>query len=126
LDGLSMALRYNDSRFQQAVTRGDGSVGEEVTPNVRTIRSVPLAIDKKAKLPDELGQLKGLYNSTLAGKRVLILADDAKDAGQVRPLLPPQGCALLVTSRTRFSLPGMAALDLGTLPSEEAKKLLSI
>src|SRR3954471_1599534 len=52
LDGLSMALRYNDSRFEQAVTRGDGSVGEEVTPNVRTIRSVPLAVDgKKAKLP---------------------------------------------------------------------------
>jgi DNA ligase (NAD+) len=52
LDGLSMALRYSDSRFQQAVTRGDGSVGEEVTPNVRTIRSVPLLVDaKKAKIP---------------------------------------------------------------------------
>src|ERR1041384_8308483 len=36
LDGLSMALRYADSRFARAVTRGDGSIGEEVTPNVRT------------------------------------------------------------------------------------------
>ena len=51
LDGLSMALRYEDGKYQRAVTRGDGSIGEDVTPNVRTIRSVPLAIDKKAKLP---------------------------------------------------------------------------
>jgi DNA ligase (NAD+) len=52
LDGLSMALRYEDGRYQRAVTRGDGSIGEDVTPNVRTIRSVPLVIDKKAKLPE--------------------------------------------------------------------------
>ena len=53
LDGLSMALRYEHGKYQRAVTRGDGSVGEDVTPNVRTIRSVPLAIDVKAKLPAE-------------------------------------------------------------------------
>ena len=45
LDGLSMALDYSGGRYQRAVTRGDGSVGEEVTPNVRTIRSVPLVAD---------------------------------------------------------------------------------
>ena len=38
--------------------------------------------------------------------------------------MPPQGCALLVTSRNRFGLPGMTTLDLGTLPSEEAEALL--
>ena len=53
LDGLSMALRYEDGKYQRAVTRGDGSIGEDVTPNVRTIRSVPLKIEKKAKLPAE-------------------------------------------------------------------------
>ena len=51
LDGLSMALRYRGGQYQQAVTRGDGSIGEDVTPNVRTIRSVPLVINQKAKLP---------------------------------------------------------------------------
>ncbi len=56
LDGLSMALRYDgeksESRLQRAVTRGDGSVGEDVTLNVRTIRSVPLVVNaKKVKLP---------------------------------------------------------------------------
>jgi hypothetical protein len=60
----------------------------------------------------------------LSGKRALILADDAKDAAQVRRLLPPAGCALLVTSRNRFSLPGMAAIYLGMLPPDEAEKLL--
>jgi DNA ligase (NAD+) len=51
LDGLSMALRYRGGQYQQAVTRGDGSIGEDVTPNVRTIRSVPLVANDKAKLP---------------------------------------------------------------------------
>jgi DNA ligase (NAD+) len=52
LDGLSMALRYTGARFGRAVTRGDGSIGEDVTPNVRTIRSVPLLANAKAaKVP---------------------------------------------------------------------------
>ena len=51
LDGLSMALHYAGGKYERALTRGDGSIGEEVTPNVRTIRSVPLVADPKAKLP---------------------------------------------------------------------------
>ncbi len=52
LDGLSMALHYAAGNYQRAITRGDGMVGEDVTPNVRTIRSVPLSVNtKKAKLP---------------------------------------------------------------------------
>src|SRR5258706_5357187 len=50
LDGLSMAAHYRDGKFAQAVTRGDGLVGEEVTENARTIRSLPLTIP--AKLPE--------------------------------------------------------------------------
>jgi len=44
-DGASMNLLYDDGRLIRAITRGDGVVGEEVTDNVRTIRSVPLTID---------------------------------------------------------------------------------
>ena len=47
MDGLSMAAHYRAGRFSQAVTRGDGSVGEDVTENARTIRSVPLHVDTK-------------------------------------------------------------------------------
>jgi DNA ligase (NAD+) len=44
LDGLSMAAHYRNSRFVEAVTRGDGVVGEDVTENARTIRSLPLQV----------------------------------------------------------------------------------
>src|SRR5579872_491423 len=44
LDGLSMAAHYRGGRFVQAVTRGDGRVGEDVTENARTIRSLPLRV----------------------------------------------------------------------------------
>jgi DNA ligase (NAD+) len=51
LDGLSMAAHYRHGQFAQAVTRGDGLVGEEVTENARTIRSLPLSIpDKQPEL----------------------------------------------------------------------------
>lgn len=42
LDGLSMAAHYQNGRFQQALTRGDGRIGEDVTGNARTLRSLPL------------------------------------------------------------------------------------
>ena len=44
MDGLSMAAQYHDGKFTQAVTRGDGTVGEDVTENARTIRSLPLLV----------------------------------------------------------------------------------
>jgi DNA ligase (NAD+) len=61
MDGLSIALRYDagsngEARLVRALTRGDGSIGEEVTANLRTVKSVPLGISaatlKKAHLPN--------------------------------------------------------------------------
>jgi DNA ligase (NAD+) len=46
MDGLSMAARYRDGLFEQAITRGDGTTGEDVTENARTIRSLPLRVGK--------------------------------------------------------------------------------
>ncbi len=44
IDGLAMSLIYEDGLFKQAVTRGDGIIGEDVTSNVRTIQSIPMSI----------------------------------------------------------------------------------
>jgi DNA ligase (NAD+) len=44
LDGLSMAAHYRDGSMRQSITRGDGLVGEDVTENARTIRSMPLKV----------------------------------------------------------------------------------
>src|SRR5215831_11318002 len=48
LDGMSLALSYEGGRLKSGVTRGDGSVGEDVTSNVRTMRSVPLSVAEAA------------------------------------------------------------------------------
>src|SRR5881398_2631054 len=55
LDGMSLALRYEGGKLVRGITRGDGSTGEDVTLNVRTVRSIPLSISadklKKAGIP---------------------------------------------------------------------------
>ena len=48
LDGVSMAARYVDGRLDLALTRGDGETGEVITPNARTLRSLPLSVDRAA------------------------------------------------------------------------------
>src|SRR4030088_964573 len=52
IDGLAISLTYEHGRLVRAATRGDGTVGEDVTANGRTIRSVPLTVEPIAGLPD--------------------------------------------------------------------------
>ena len=52
-DGLSISLTYVDGRLQKAVTRGDGVRGDDVTANVRTIRSIPLVLNEGTGYPRE-------------------------------------------------------------------------
>ncbi len=74
LDGMSLALIYEDGKLVRGITRGDGMVGEDVTLNVRTVRSVPLSISKeklkKACIPPNFEVRGELLMPTAAFKKV--------------------------------------------------------
>ena len=57
LDGLSMATHYRAGGFEQAVTRGDGAVGEDVTENARTIRTLPLKVRSDLRAFEARGEV---------------------------------------------------------------------
>ncbi|MBW8011214.1 MAG: tetratricopeptide repeat protein [Chloroflexi bacterium] len=96
---------------------------EPLTP-AEVLTYVVRAFHPTAQLPEDVKQLRALFLSTLEGQQVLILMDNALDAEQVRPILPPMGCCLLVTSRQHFTLPGLIALDLDRMSPEDASELL--
>ncbi|MFJ2596346.1 AfsR/SARP family transcriptional regulator [Streptomyces erythrochromogenes] len=78
-------------------------------------------------IPDSPAERAALYRSTLDGRRVLVLLDNARDAAQVRPLLPgTAGCAALVTSRVRMAgLAGAHLVDLDVMSPDEALQLFT-
>ncbi|MBW8795209.1 MAG: winged helix-turn-helix domain-containing protein [Streptomyces sp.] len=80
-----------------------------------------------ASIPDSLEERSALYRSVLDGRRVLVLLDNAKDAAQVRPLLPgTEGCAALVTARVRMvDLAGAHLVDLDVMSPDEALQLFT-
>ena len=74
LDGMSLALVYENGHLVRGVTRGDGSIGEDVTLNVRTVRSIPLSVPKeklkKAGIPVDFEVRGELLMPTAAFKRL--------------------------------------------------------
>jgi DNA ligase (NAD+) len=74
LDGMSLALIYEEGRLVRGITRGDGSVGEDVTLNIRTVRSVPLSIPKeklkKAGMPTNFEVRGELLMPTSSFKKI--------------------------------------------------------
>jgi tetratricopeptide (TPR) repeat protein/transcriptional regulator with XRE-family HTH domain len=104
---------------------GAAVTAEEVTGWFLAALGMPAA-----QIPADAPARSGLYRSVLARRRVLIVLDNARDAAQVRPLLPGSaGCLVVVTSRS--SLAGLAAaegarpLRLGPLGGEEGARLLA-
>src|SRR5712691_10781537 len=121
LDGMSMALRYSDAQLERGITRGDGSVGEDVTSNVRTVRSVPLSISKeklkKAGIPADF-EVRGELLMPLSGFQKMNEERDRQGlskfanprnaaAGTVRQLEPS------VTAQRRLDFFGYSLLTNG-------------
>lgn len=85
------------------------------------IRSFDLA----TKAPESEAEVTALYRSVLHNKKALLLMDNAKDEQQVKPLVPPDGSLLIVTSRQHFVLPGLFDKNLDVLSKKDAADLLS-
>ncbi|WP_326634873.1 tetratricopeptide repeat protein [Nonomuraea fuscirosea] len=124
-----VADRFPDGRLHVDL-RGYDPSGEAVRP-ATAVRALLDALEVPPhRIPDGLDAQTGLYRSLLAGRRMLVLLDNARDAGQVTPLLPgAPGCLVLVTSRDHLTelvmTYGARPLPLGLLPPDEARRLLS-
>ena len=93
MDGLACSLKYRDGVFYQAVTRGDGMVGEDVTLNVKTIENIPLRIDAdEVEVRGEIVIFKKDFEELNAWQRKLGEAEFANPrnlaAGSIRQLDP--------------------------------------
>src|ERR1700741_1690666 len=73
LDGMSLALTYEDGKLARGVTRGDGTTGEDVTLNVGTVRSIPLSISK-----ERLKKAGGLVDFEVRGELLMPTASFKK------------------------------------------------
>ncbi|MBV8818483.1 MAG: NAD-dependent DNA ligase LigA [Acidobacteriaceae bacterium] len=87
MDGLSMAVHYRQHAFTQAITRGDGSVGEDVTENARTIRSLPLRITHS--LPAQF-EARG---ETIMNRRSFDALNSERSAHQLSTFANPRNAA---------------------------------
>jgi tetratricopeptide (TPR) repeat protein len=76
------------------------------------------------RLPENEAELNQLYHSLLGDKRALLLLDNVAGAPQVAPLIAPDGCLTIVTSRQHLALPDNFLLHLEGLPEAEARDLL--
>ncbi|GHE75525.1 SARP family transcriptional regulator [Streptomyces vinaceus] len=88
------------------------------------LRTLGVAADS---IPDDEAGLIGLWRATLTGRRLLLLFDNALDAGQVLPLLPSAAeCLVLVTSRARLlDLDGADWISLGVMEPQESRAMLA-
>ncbi|ARP82791.1 DNA ligase (NAD(+)) LigA [Bordetella genomosp. 8] len=87
LDGLAISLRYEDGKLAQAATRGDGQTGEDVTANIRTIRSIPLQL--KAGAPRVL-EVRG---EVLMNRREFERLNEAQAARGEKVFVNPRNAA---------------------------------
>jgi tetratricopeptide (TPR) repeat protein len=124
-----VADRFPDGQLYLNL-RGFDLSGSPMSP-AEALRTLLDAFQVPAeRIPAGLEAQAGLYRSLIAGRRMLLLLDNARDSDQVRPLLPgTSGCLVLVTSRNRLTglITGHGArhLPVDVLPDTQARALLS-
>lgn len=79
IDGLTVVLTYENVRFVQGATRGDGVIGEEITANLRTVKSVPLTLRNTADMPARIAVRGEAYTPIADFER---MNEQLRDAGE--------------------------------------------
>lgn len=104
-----------------------GTTGTPASTEAILARFLKSLGDTPAGIPSTVEELAERYRSVMAGRRVLVVLDDAATEDQARPLLPgAPGCAVLVTSRNRMAgLDGARLTELDVLADDEAVELLT-
>jgi hypothetical protein len=109
--------------------RGFDAGREPLTPGAALTQLLRALGIEPGRIPDEPDELTRLYRSVLAGRKMLLVLDNAHSAEQVRPLLPGRSTVVLVTSRHRLgdlmARDGARPLPLSVLPAEDSYALLS-
>ncbi len=102
-----------------------GRPGCEPLPAAEALARLIRRLHPGAKLPGSEAALSAAWASALADRKVLVLLEDAADAAQVRPLLPPAGSLLVATSRGSLNLPRSFSRELAALEDADALALLA-
>ncbi|WOV85937.1 NAD-dependent DNA ligase LigA [Sporosarcina jeotgali] len=85
IDGLAVSLKYENGRFVQGSTRGDGTVGEDITANLKTIRSIPLKLSEAIKI-----EVRG---EAYMPKKSFVRLNEARDEAGDEPFANPRNAA---------------------------------
>ncbi len=128
LDGLAISLTYEDGVFSVGATRGDGLKGEDVTPNLRTLRSVPLKLRGRGhpRLVEVRGEVfmtdagfEQMNRDALAGGDKVFVNPRNAAAGSLRQLDP----AVTAGRPLEIFFYGVGAIEGGTLPPRHSELL---
>lgn len=125
VDGLSISLRYEHGLFVQGITRGDGTTGDDVTANLRTIRSLPLRLSGGPDVP-ELLELRGEVYLPVAGfQRINVEREEAGEEMFSNPRNAAAGSLKQLDPRITASRPlalvtyGVGAVTGSALPPDQ-------
>ncbi|MCI2839423.1 NAD-dependent DNA ligase LigA [Staphylococcus hominis] len=85
IDGLAVSLKYEDGRFVQGLTRGDGTTGEDITENLRTIHAIPLKIKEPLNV-----EVRG---EAYMPRRSFMRLNDEREKNEEQPFANPRNAA---------------------------------
>ena len=127
-DGLAISLRYEDGVFVQAATRGDGATGEDVTVNIRTVRSIPLrlhgdALPRVLEVRGEVLMYKADFARLNARQRDSGLKEFANPRNAAAGSLRQLDSRITSARNLRFFCYGVGVLDGADMPESHSALL---